>query len=58
MLTVVLVAAFSHADVFPPQPHPLAEDASSQKIPTGAIPMHVDPLEILLQVNLIRTFSL
>lgn len=42
---------FSHADVFPPQPHPVAEDASSQKIPTNAVPVYVDPLEILLQLE-------
>lgn len=57
MLTVMVFAAFSHADVFPPQPHPLAEDAGSQKIPTSAVPVHVDPLEIMLQVNLMCALS-
>jgi len=57
MLTVMAFAAFSQADVFPPQPHPLAEDACSQKIPTGAVPVHVDPLEIMLQVSLMCTLS-
>lgn len=52
MLTVVNFAAFSHADVFPPQPHPLAEDSGSQRIPTNAVPVYVDPLEITLQVKL------
>lgn len=56
MLTVMEFAVFSHADVFPPQPHPVAEDASSQKIPTNAVPVYVDPLEILLQVDFHRTF--
>jgi hypothetical protein len=58
MLTVMEFAVFSHADVFPPQPHPVAEDASSQKIPTNAVPVYVDPLEILLQVDFHRTFFL
>ncbi|KAG0572004.1 hypothetical protein KC19_VG060900 [Ceratodon purpureus] len=42
--------AFSHADVFPPQPHPLAEKTGSQKIPTE-VPVYVDPLEIMLQLE-------
>lgn len=42
--------AFSHADVFPPQPHPLAQDASSQKIPNAA-PVYMDPLKIMLQLE-------
>lgn len=45
-----ICAAFWHADVFPPQPHPLAEDAGLQKIPSNAVPLYLKPIEVMLQV--------
>lgn len=45
-----ICAAFWHADVFPPQPHPLAEDAGLQKIPSKAVPLYLKPIEVMLQV--------
>lgn len=45
-----ICAAFWQADVFPPQPHPLAEDASLQKIPSNAVPLYLKPIEVMLQV--------
>jgi hypothetical protein len=48
--TSFICAAFWHADVFSPQPHPLAEDASLQKIPSNAVPLYLKPIEVMLQV--------
>ncbi|CAK9267471.1 unnamed protein product [Sphagnum jensenii] len=44
-------AAFRSTDVFPPLPHPLAAEADTQKIPSKPVASHVDPLNILLQLE-------
>jgi hypothetical protein len=51
LIGVLHVPAFRSTDVFPPLPHPLAAEADTQKIPSKPVASHVDPLNILLQLE-------
>lgn len=48
--SLLVLSAFRHTSVFPPEPHPLAFEKSSNKRPPNFVATCLQPLEVMIQV--------